>query len=174
MRHNKKTCMYEHLTEADKTKIEKLNLFRFDNDWFLVLYISCIGLFLYSFFMPYLGWRHKPLNPPKDLNEYLNQLARMTLFFSPMYLLAISNLVIKTFELKKEIKTIKFTTVKFKSRLIFKRRIIIFEPFLLVIYKRPLQYHDLSEGTAVRMELTYFGRLLNYEIEKNYGAQQQV
>ncbi len=163
--------MNERLTETDKAKLKKLNLFRLDNDWFIVLYLSSIGLFLYSFFMPYLGWRHEPLNPPKDLQEYLNQVTKMTVFFSPIYLLAISNFLIKTIELKKEIKILKFGQVRLKCSLLFKRKLILFKPFLLIVYKRPLQYNDLEEGTPIKLELTYFGRLLNYEVQKNYGAQ---
>jgi hypothetical protein len=124
--------------------------------------------------MPYFGWRHKPINPPKDLYEYLNQLAAMNAFFSPMYLLAISNLVIKAVDLNKGTKILKSGRVKLKSRLLFKRKLILFEPFLLIVYNRPLQFHDLDEGTNISLELTYFGRLLNYEVQKNYGAQHYV
>ena len=166
--------MNERLTETDKAKLKKINLFRLDNDWFMVLYLTCIGLSVYSFFMPYFGWRHKPVNPPKDLHEYLNQLAKMNAFFSPMYLLAISNFLSKAIDLRNGTKTLKLGRVKLKSRLLFKRKLILFKPFLLVVYKRPLQYNDLEEGTPVKLELTYLGRLLNYEAQKNYGAQHQV
>jgi len=156
--------MIKRLTDTDQLKLKNLNLFRLDNNWFMVLYLTSIFLFIYSFFYPYFGWKHKPLNPPTELNEYLRQVSRMITFCSPMYLIAICNFLIKAGELKKGIKIINVAEVKVKMRLILKRRFILFTPFLVVVYKRPLQHQDLKNGSKVRMELTYFGRLLNYEV----------
>lgn len=122
--------------------------------------------------MPYLGWRHKPINPPENLNEFVEQVGKINMLMLPLYVFSILNFLIKTIEQKKEVKIIKLGKVSLKSRLLFKWKLIIFQPFMVVLYKRPLQYQDLVEGDNVRMELTFFGRLLNYEIANNYNAKQ--
>ena len=156
--------MKERLKLSDKRKIEKLNLFRFDNNWYIVLYGVCIFSFVYSFFFPYLGWRHKPLNPPEDLQEYVKQVLKINTFYSPMYLLSICNLLIKAIELKKDVKTYKVAKVRIKTRLLFNRKLILFKPFLLIVYKRPIRFPDVENGTYLKLELTYFGRLLNCKL----------
>ena len=151
--------MIENLTDADRSKLKKLNLFRLDNDWFNVLYGSCLLIFIYSFFLPYYGWRHKPTHLPANKIEYISKVIDTFLFFSPVYLLAIANFFVKTLERRKDCKFITNGKVSFKSKLIFKMKLILFHPFKLLIYKRPLQFADVEKGTEVTMELTYFRRL---------------
>ncbi|TKC05663.1 hypothetical protein FA048_18295 [Pedobacter polaris] len=156
--------MKQPLTDQDKSKIKKLNLFRLSNDWYLVL--SLIGLFYFAlaFFLPYTGWRHKPINPPTNTEEYVKQVIQWLLPIFPLCILSISNYLVKRVDRLKGYKKIDVSTVKLKIRLFGKLKLIIFKPFLIIIYFRPLQFHDLEKESIVKVKLTYFRRLIEYEL----------
>jgi hypothetical protein len=89
------------LTKEDISKIKRINLFRFSNDWYSVLYATTIFVYAYSFLYPYYGWRRKPIKIPQNTEEYINAVIDMQVFFPvqhqqpELYLLEMLRLKIK-------------------------------------------------------------------------------
>lgn len=155
----------KELTKEDISKIKKINLFRLSNDWYSVLYGSTVLLYAYSFFFPYYGWRRKPTNIPENTEEYINAVVDLHLFFLPLVILSISNIVVKKIEVLKNYKTEKKVKVVLKFKIFKRVRIIIFNSYHLLFFSNTFKYIDVERNDNVIIETTYFRRLLNYKKE---------
>jgi branched-subunit amino acid transport protein AzlD len=155
--------MKEKLTDEDKSLLRNLNLLRFDKYFYGGLLIAAAVLMTVLFFIPYTGWKVMPKTEPKDLQEYLSRLLPYLIIWLLMILLPLINWIVKRLEEGEGIKTIKRGTVKAKRNLILKRKLIVFDPFLPIVYRRSYHFMDLKPSDKVEMELTAFGRLLKYK-----------
>lgn len=156
--------MTEQLTEDEIKLVKNLNLLRFDNITYNATF--AVGLF-YSFlvipFIPYTGWKKRPVTPPKDLDEYIARLIPYLIIGLVITIPPVINWVIKKIELRDGTKKVVDGKVVLKSNLLLKRKLIIFKPFNLIIYRRSYHFMELKTGDRVKMELTSLGRLFKYE-----------
>ena len=168
--------MIVELTEEDIRLINKLNFLRFDRSSYIALIIGGILFLIATLFVPYNGWRIKPATPPKDFYDYFTRLIPYLIFeFFFFFFLPLIDWIIKKIELNAGKKRVVFGYVTLKTKLLFKRKIIVYSPFLLIIYRRSYHFMDIEKGDKVKMELTYLGRLLKYEkIDKTASAQHAV
>lgn len=155
--------MRKELTEEDKYKLKKTNLFRFSNEWYTVVNFVAIGSFVYSFFMPYYGWRRKPVHVPENIHEYIEDVIDMNLFILPLFILIFMNYLVKKIEIDKNYKIEKTSSVFLKRKIWFKKYIIIFKPFHLLFFSNTFKFNDVVEGSKVLIENTCLGRFLNYK-----------
>ena len=153
----------KELTKEDISKIKKINLFRFSNDCYSVLYGTTIFLYAYSFFFPYYGWRRKPTHIPENTEEYINAVIDLHLFFVPLVILSILNILVKKIEILKNYKIEKEAKVILKFKILKRVRVIIFNTFHILFYSNTFKYHDVEQNDKVEIETTYFRRLLNYK-----------
>ncbi|UXE67275.1 MAG: hypothetical protein KA713_01325 [Chryseotalea sp. WA131a] len=156
--------MTEKLTEDDIRLVENLNLLRLDNIAYNATF--AVGLF-YSFFVipfiPYTGWKKRPETPPKDMDEYFTRLIPFMIIGLLAVVPPIINWIIKKIELRDGPKNIVEGKVLLKTKLVFKRKLIIFIPFNIIIYRRTYHFMELSTGDRVKMQLTSLGRLFKYK-----------
>ncbi len=89
----------------------------------------------------------------------------MQVFFLPLVVLSILNLLIKKIEILKGYKTEKKATVIVKLKIFKRFRIIIFNSYNLLFFSNNFKYNDLKSNDKVVIETTYFGRLINYKKE---------
>lgn len=155
--------MQKTLTEEDKSKLKKTNLFRFSKEWYSTANFVTIFVYGYSFFMPYYDWRRKPTHIPENFEEYIDAVLKMHLFFSPLLILVLSNILIKKFEINRNFKTEKKSVVILKRKLWSKKSIIIFKPFHILFFSNTFKFNDVEEKNNVLIETTSLGRLLNYK-----------
>jgi hypothetical protein len=120
-------------------------------------------MFLYSFAFPYWGWRRKPLHPPTNTSEYLNQIIDLNIFLSPLYFLVFFNILIKFSEIKYGYKFISKSEIIFKRQLLRKLNIIIFKPYKVLFFSNKFKYSDVKEKDNLQVEKTVLGRILNYK-----------
>lgn len=120
-----------------------------------------IILLVLILFVPYYGWSIRPETPPKDFAEYFRSLLPYLIFVSIFIVPFIINWTIKRIEVKNGTKKIVTGQVLFRSRPLFRRKLIIFKPFKLIVFRRGYDLMDLKTGDKVLMELTSLGRLLN-------------
>ncbi|WP_131667052.1 hypothetical protein [Chryseobacterium taiwanense] len=153
----------KELTSDDIKKIKRINFLRIKKDSYILINLVTISLFLYSFGFPYWGWRRKPLHPPTNMSEYLNQIIDLNIFCSPLYFLVFFNILIKFFEIKYGYKFISQSEVIFKRQLLRRLNIIIFKPFKVLFFSNKFKYNDLKEKDDVQLERTILGRVLNYK-----------
>jgi hypothetical protein len=155
--------MTERLTSEDKSLLKNLNLLRFDKYFYGGLLIAGLVFMTVLFFIPYTGWRVRPKTEPKDLQEYFSRLFPYLIVWLLMIILPLINWLVKRHEEKTGIKRIVKGSVKTKRNLIFKRKLIVFDPFLPIIYRRSYHFMDLKASDKVEIELTSLGRLLKYK-----------
>jgi len=155
----------KELTKEDISKIKKINLFRFSNDWYSVLYGSTVLIYAYSFFFPYYGWRRKPTHIPENTEEYISLVIDFHLFFLPLIILSILNILIKKIEILKNYKTEKKAKVVVKLKIFKRVRVIIFDSYHLLFFSNTFKFNDVELNNKVVIERTYFRRLLNYKKE---------
>jgi len=155
--------MQKILTEEDKAKLKKTNLFRFSKEWYSIANFVTIFSYAYSFFMPYYGWRRKPKHIPENLTEYIEAVLKMHLIYLPLLILVLSNILIKRIEINRNYKTEKNSIVILKRKIWNKKRFIVFKPFYILFFSNAFKYNDVEEGSKVRIETTSLGRLLNYK-----------
>lgn len=153
------------LTKEDISKITRINLFWFSNDWYSILYATTIFVYAYSFLYPWYGWRRKPINIPQNTEEYISAINDMQVFFLPLVVLSILNLLIKKIEILQGYKTEKKATVIVKLKIFKQFRIIIFNSYNLLFFSNNFKYNDLKSNDKVVIETTYFGRFINYKRE---------
>lgn len=153
----------EKLTEEDIRKLKKTNLFRFSNDWYSTANFVAIASFVYSFFMPYYGWRRKPTHIPENFEEYCDAIIKQFVFYSPLFILVISNFFIKRIEKNKNYKIEKKSLVILKRKIWRKKGVIIFKPLHILFYSNSFKYNDVEENDNVIIETTSLGRFLNYK-----------
>lgn len=169
MRHNIQTVRLE-LTTDDIRKIKRTNLFRFSNDWYAVLYIATVGIYVYSFFFPYYGWRRKPTHIPENSEEYFKQLLHIQLLFLPLVILALSNIIVKRIEIRSCRKVEKIGYVVLKKHFTRRIHLIVFNPLHIILFSNTFKFNDLIKDDKVRIQTTSLGRFLNYTKDNNYVA----
>jgi membrane-associated HD superfamily phosphohydrolase len=155
----------KELTKEDISKIKKINLLRLSNDWYSVLYRSTVLIYVYSFFFPYYGWRRKPTHIPENTEEYINAVIDLHLFFLPLVILSIANILVKKIEVLKNYKTEKKAKVVLKFKIFKRVRIIIFNSYHLLFFSNTFKYNDVERNDNIIIETTSFRRLLNYKKE---------
>ena len=154
--------MIERLTDEDKSILKDLNFLRFDKYTYAGLFIAGVIWLIISPILPFSGWKIKPETPPKDFEEYISRLIPYLLIVLPIFVLQFINWGIKKYELIKGTKKIEIGRVVLKKNLIFKRKLILFSPFLPIIYRRPYHFMDLKPNEKVKMEISASARLINY------------
>lgn len=157
------TNMTERLTNEDKSLLKNLNLLRFDKYFYGGLLIAGLVFMTVLFVIPYSGWKVRPKTEPKDLEEYLSRLLPYLIIWLFMVIPPLTNWVVKRHEEKEGTKTIVKGNVRIKRNLIFKRKLIVFDPFLPIIYRRSYHFLDIKPTDKVEMQLTSLGRLLKYK-----------
>ena len=156
--------MTDELTPNDKYIIEDLNFLRLDS-------VTIHGIFTFPamfffpivFNYPYEGWRHKPLNPPLNSEEYISKVLPLPFIWFLVILIPILNLLIKIIELKVGTKKVIQAEVVYRRTLFFRRKLILFKPFIPpIIFRRGFNLAELKQGDLVELELTILGRLIRF------------
>jgi len=155
--------MRKELTSEDTAKIKRTNLFRFSKEWYSTANFVAIFCFIYSFFMPYWGWRRKPTHIPENFEEYLDAVIKLQKIMIPILILPILNFIVKKIELNKNYKTEIQSQIILKRKIICKTKVVIFKPFSVFFYINPFKYRDIEENQKVKVEKTSCRRILNYQ-----------
>ena len=151
------------MTDEEIEKLEDLNLFRFDNYFYRPVFFVGLIFLLLSFFIPYTGWRMKPETPPKDMDEYVSRVTPYLVLALVFVIPPIINWTVKKIELTEGTKKVVSSEVVYRANLLFRRKLLIFRPFKVVIYKRGFNFSQIKTGDKVILNLTYFGRILNFD-----------